>query len=173
VKTLDNVIQLSIFDLKSYEVLTPGSSITLTWSRGNVLVQRTFILIKRDYLEMVGGRIYFDRTPCNYGGERVWFMCPNCDRRCAVLYGNDFVCRGCIGIRYYTSQIEDDIARAKRKFEKFKAKAFGNAIPYIRPARQHRRTHAKNLFYLDALEAKQNHYLIVALNALKKMTPNS
>lgn len=172
-KTLDNVIQLSIFYLKKRGVLTAGSSINMAWTRGDEIVLRTMIFIEQDHLEMVGGNIYFDRTPCTYGGERVWFFCPKCDRRCAVLYGNDFVCKHCIDIRYYASQAEDDIARAKRKFEKFKKKAFGNANPYIKPAWQHRRTFIKNLTRLDELQAKRNHFLMVTLNALKKMASNS
>ena len=29
-------------------------------------------------------RVNFDRTPCNYGGTRSWFICPSCGRRCEV-----------------------------------------------------------------------------------------
>jgi hypothetical protein len=30
--------------------------------------------------------VELDRTACNYGGERPWWLCPECGRRCAVLY---------------------------------------------------------------------------------------
>jgi hypothetical protein len=38
-------------------------------------------------------------TPCTFGGERRWFLCPRCGRRCAVLY-EGYRCRLCIRGRY-------------------------------------------------------------------------
>src|SRR5688572_6439361 len=42
------------------------------------------------------------RTPCNYGGSRVWFVCPACSHRAAKLYQRQdrFACRRCQGLRY-------------------------------------------------------------------------
>lgn len=47
-------------------------------------------------------------TPCNFGGERLWFMCPltvdnrACNRRVGVLYecGNFWGCRHCLNLTY-------------------------------------------------------------------------
>ena len=40
-------------------------------------------------------------TPCHYGGERVWFQCPECGRRCGVLYLSWRVaCRHCFDMVY-------------------------------------------------------------------------
>ena len=47
--------------------------------------------------------ILLERTPCNYGGERVWFRCPvaGCRRRAAILYGEEiFACRICRQLAY-------------------------------------------------------------------------
>jgi len=32
--------------------------------------------------------VSLDSTRCNYGGERIWFLCParGCSRRVAILY---------------------------------------------------------------------------------------
>ncbi len=30
--------------------------------------------------------VALDRTDCNYGGSRPWWLCPQCERRCAILY---------------------------------------------------------------------------------------
>ncbi|OZA17971.1 MAG: hypothetical protein B7Y02_02040 [Rhodobacterales bacterium 17-64-5] len=38
------------------------------------------------------------QTPCHLGGHRNWFLCPLCDRRCAILYL--LHCRKCIDGRY-------------------------------------------------------------------------
>jgi hypothetical protein len=27
-----------------------------------------------------------ERTLCNYGGDRVWWSCSQCERRCATVY---------------------------------------------------------------------------------------
>jgi len=47
-------------------------------------------------------RIPLERTPCNYGGERPWFLCSRCNKRIAVLYGADvlFLCRHCYQLPY-------------------------------------------------------------------------
>ena len=40
-------------------------------------------------------------TPCNYGGNRLWFECPQCRRRVGVLYGcKVFSCRYCKNLNY-------------------------------------------------------------------------
>lgn len=40
-------------------------------------------------------------TPCHYGGQRAWFICPVCGHRRAVLYfGDTMLCRTCGGLNY-------------------------------------------------------------------------
>lgn len=45
-------------------------------------------------------------TPCNYGGVRYWFNCPNCHKRVAKLYFKQsmFYCRSCHALNYATQQ---------------------------------------------------------------------
>ena len=64
-------------------------------------------------------RAWFDRTPCNYGGERLWFLCPHCGKRVAVLYGAGirFLCRHCYELPY-GSQNETYMDRMMRKARK-------------------------------------------------------
>lgn len=51
-------------------------------------------------------------TQCHLGGQRHWWQCPRCDRRCAILYGGAvFICRKCAGLHYPTQHSND--------FEKF------------------------------------------------------
>lgn len=47
-----------------------------------------------------GVRIPISRTPGPFGGMRNWFLCPQCDRRCVLLYGDTYVCRICARGRY-------------------------------------------------------------------------
>lgn len=55
------------------------------------------------------------RTPCTFGGERVWFSCPRCRQRCAKLFlrWGHFRCRSCNQIAYQ-SQSEDLMGRMWR-----------------------------------------------------------
>ena len=61
------------------------------------------------------------RTPCTYGGERVWFLCPCCARRVAILYlGNPmFACRQCSRLAY-ASQRKSATDRAARRADKIR-----------------------------------------------------
>ena len=48
---------------------------------------------------MVADRwVGFTSTPCHLVGRRYWFLCPGCERRCAILYPH--LCRVCIKGRY-------------------------------------------------------------------------
>ena len=66
-----------------------------------------------------GSRILYiaiERTACNYGGSRPWFLCPGCRGRCAVLYESryGFECRCCLRL-VHTSVTEDKFDRLRRK----------------------------------------------------------
>jgi len=52
-------------------------------------------------------RIIIDNTPCHYGRQRPWFRCPNCIRRCAIIYlgGQGFHCRKCYQLPYRSQQV--------------------------------------------------------------------
>lgn len=42
-----------------------------------------------------------ERTECHLGGERVWWQCPRCSKRAALLYGGrELACRHCWGLTY-------------------------------------------------------------------------
>lgn len=46
-------------------------------------------------------------TNCNYGGDRTWFLCPACDRRCAILWGGiEFVCGECCRLSYPSQRLQ-------------------------------------------------------------------
>jgi hypothetical protein len=69
-------------------------------------------------------------TPCNFGGERPWFVCPGdrCGRRVAILYGPGkyFLCRNRYDLRY-ESQREDKKNRALRRAQKIRQRLGGSA----------------------------------------------
>jgi hypothetical protein len=69
-------------------------------------------------------------APCNFGGERPWFICPGAGRgrRVAVLYGlgRYFLCRHCYDL-CYESQREDKTHRALRRAQKIRKRLEGSA----------------------------------------------
>lgn len=57
-------------------------------------------------------------TPCNYGQQRVWFACPHCGRKAALLYlGFKLACRRCHKMAYEV-QRESLLDRKCRKLDK-------------------------------------------------------
>lgn len=79
-------------------------------------------------------------TPCNYGGHRAWFLCPDCGRACAVLYGlsrrGSFACRTCLHLAY-ASETESPVDRCWRAQRKLEAKLTEDGD---RPSGMRRRT---------------------------------
>ena len=69
-------------------------------------------------------------TPCNFGGERPWFLCPGagCGRRVVVLYGPGryFLCRHCYDLSY-ESRREDGTHRALRRAQRIRERLGGSA----------------------------------------------
>lgn len=64
--------------------------------------------------------IPFTSTATQFGGKRVWFACPSCQKRCRIIYGGCyFRCRRCHGLRY-ESQYEDAISRAASQRHKLR-----------------------------------------------------
>jgi hypothetical protein len=61
-----------------------------------------------DYLFGNGIEIPLTKTPCYFGGERFWFICPDCHRRVSILYrprySSFFLCRHCHDLTYQSTQ---------------------------------------------------------------------
>ncbi len=117
--TTESQRSIDIRWLKKHGCLQHGGTGSLSWSWDGVetgsigyRVEKDRILLKYRYRpqgrdwETVEQKISFNRTPCNYGGYRTWFLCPRCQRRVAVLYGAGkyFFCRHCYGLAYSSQQ---------------------------------------------------------------------
>lgn len=64
-----------------------------------------------------------ERTPCNFGGHRIWFRCPTlrCGRRVKKLYAVQrlFGCRKCLCLDY-PAQRTDRIGRVELRANKIR-----------------------------------------------------
>jgi hypothetical protein len=132
---------------------------TLTWSRGDHVTGRIGYHLRPDHMRLVylsgpeGNRQSVDErfelafTDQKLGGQRLWIVCPSCQRRCRVLYGGRyFRCRKCWRATY-ESQYEryrvPGLSSAQRVREKLGGEA-GMAYCFPRkPKGMHWRTYRR------------------------------
>ncbi len=61
--------------------------------------------------------LFMAATPCPMGGQRWWFTCTLCSRRCARLFRSPsgfLECRKCCGLTYKTQQVHNKASRHGR-----------------------------------------------------------
>ncbi len=165
--TAECSLPLDIRKLKREGCLTPGVCFSWQWSFGGNVRSSIGITVHEDYLKLqythkkteeIKQRIYFNRTPCNYGGDRIWFTCPHCDRRCAVVYGAGkyFSCRKCYNLTYETCN-ETPRDRLSSKANKLRKKIGArpgcfNDLPIFKPKGMHEKTWQKIRYQINRLE---------------------
>jgi hypothetical protein len=118
-------------------LLKPGYSCGWQWSRNGETIASINLKVDTDRVTLDyrnrpnGGEwqtmnypVRLVWTPCHYGGQRAWWLCPavGCGRRVAVLYGGSvFACRHCQQLAY-KSQRETPDSRAYRQANKLRAR---------------------------------------------------
>ncbi len=170
--TTESQHRIDIRWLKKQKYLRPCTMGSLSWSCGDETTGSINFRMEADRIildyrhrprggewEPVEQVISFDRTHCNYGGQRTWFLCPGCYKRVAILYGAGkyFFCRHCYGL-VYSSQQESKADRFMRKARKIRKRlgASNNLMEPIlfKPNNMHQKTfdrlrreaeHANNL----------------------------
>lgn len=122
---VEHMRRLDVRQLARAGYLEPGQSYAWSWTATDIRVKvgddRLELAYRANDRDMRYG-IWLDRTPCTYGGTRIWWSCPaiGCGRRCAVLYGGPtFACRRCYRLAY-ASQREEPDDRARRRAEKIR-----------------------------------------------------
>ena len=113
--------------------------------------------------------IYFSETPCNFGGNRKWFLCNRCHNRVSKLrfYGRSLVCGRCIGVGYKSQRL-NKARRLQNRAKKIKEE-LGMETPASlcrlveesdRPKGMHRST-------FSARRLKANFFISKAINLWK------
>ena len=140
--TTEGYHRIDVPYLRRHGNLRPGTVFNLSWSRGGMqtgsIQGRTTsnsIILSYSHKRGESGEwqrkeypVELVRTPCHYGGERTWFLCPaqGCGRRVAVLYGGGiFACRQCHQL-VYESQREQPHYRALRRIQAVRVKLGGS-----------------------------------------------
>lgn len=138
----ENSLALDLRILRRRGRLAAGQSFPWSWSRdgepcGSIAVSVLEHSIRLSYVWTGPGdervsRAYemaLERTPCPFGGARIWFRCRWCGRRCAVIYGLSgdgyFGCRRCLRLAY-ACEAEDLCGRLWRKQRKLEARLADN-----------------------------------------------
>jgi len=123
----EHMKRLNLVRLRRDGALRSGAASTIGWSCGGEETSSIGIVAAGDALRLiyrarngdgswfaVDEMVRFLVTKPAFGGERFWFACPGCGRRCRVLFGGvRFRCRRCHGLRY-SSQSETRADRASR-----------------------------------------------------------
>jgi hypothetical protein len=161
--TLDDLRAVDLRYLRRHGMLEPGRCGTLRWSRAGretgsiglrcsgdaVLLSYRVASWRGTEAEDVEERVPLVRTAQPFGGERLWFACPDCGRRCAVLYGGRrFRCRLCVDAPY-GSQREPAHERLLRRVQTLRARLGGDLYASLdmpfppRPKRMRRATYRR------------------------------
>lgn len=134
--TTDSLRAIDVRRLARDGMLRPGSSGTWRWIRSGVVVASLWTHAEPDRVVLMRrlcGRgtewrhehhpVRIERTRCNLGGSRPWFVCPiaGCGRRVAILYDNDrsYACRQCYRLAYPSTR-ENRGFRAIRRAERIR-----------------------------------------------------
>lgn len=129
--TVSDMRRLDVRKMKREGCLEHGASGRWCWSRDGETVASVCYQALPGALRLVYNvteqgkgpesldyRVGLEWTPCYYGGARVWFQCPTCGRRVAILYGGRvFACRECHRL-VYDCQRETPDERVSRQLDK-------------------------------------------------------
>ncbi len=116
--TTEGLPRLDVRALAHKGCLQPGTLATIAWDNGATVTTEVTLacpdVITLDYCASdptgswlpIHEDVSLTRTPCTFGSSRVWFACPGCGIRCAILYalGSRFRCRGCHHIAYASTR---------------------------------------------------------------------
>lgn len=74
-----------------------------------------------EFLFFEGAHFETTWSETNFGGRRQWFLCPDCNRRCAIIYRADrtqrWGCRLCLNGRYRSEHMSPRDRRLHAAFK--------------------------------------------------------
>ncbi len=153
--TLEETRRLDIRQLRKAGYLENGKTGSWSWHRGDEhygsinietfseftkLAYRIYSRDSKNESHIINQKIYLEKTPCNYGGFRSWFLCPKCGRRVEILalQNNRFYCRHCHKLPYGSNR-EPMISRLIRKRDKIE-KMISSSLYAKKPKGMHQKT---------------------------------
>ena len=106
---VDDLDALDLAWLRRQGAQEPGCRGSVSWTDGSgdrrsvryLLCQAGLYLTRPDSPPAASEFIPIVTLPAPFGGERHWFKCPRCSRRCRIIYrAPSFRCRTCAGAQY-------------------------------------------------------------------------
>ena len=136
--TTEDLPRIDIRVLKRQGVLQPNYPGIFSWKIDNPIdgpmsfeIHRGWLSVEylstyNDHKSKHTEDIAFDRTPCHFGGNRYWFLCPCCKTRIATIYklNNVYRCRHCHNLPF-RSQSESELDRVIRQAHKLRQRLGG------------------------------------------------
>ena len=130
-RTTADALRLDIRRLHREGLLTPGNTFSRQWTSrgekiGGIQVKAQADCVILSYRSSIAGGewqqfeypVAITWTDCNFGGRRIWFLCPECRRRVLILFARTtFACRHCHQLVYRCQRI-DEIGRAHSRMFK-------------------------------------------------------
>lgn len=162
----DDMPCLDIRYLKRNGCLVENRSTTISWSRNKRRTASIELTAHQTYLRLAYQfnnqayeyDIHYTYTDCHLGGKRHWFICPQCGKRVACLYGGGvFSCRTCHNLVYPVTQ-ENKLEREARKLNNIRA-SLGWENGFLwgyggKPKHMHWKTYHKIMAKYEPLEAQ-------------------
>lgn len=114
---------------------------------------------------------WLETTPCNFGGSRWWWRCPNCSRRCARLFivTGGLGCLRCLRMAHLVQRMTPIDRSWRRTAKAERALGFDGA-----PKRRlHQRTKERLFATLEREEAVRDEAFVAALGWLLDKLPAS
>ncbi|WP_052353849.1 hypothetical protein [Neobacillus jeddahensis] len=153
-------------EIKGFKGNLNGRTLRMSWNNGEKSIG---IKTNVDHIVLF---YYADEEPIkeNVGiestkvgfGERLWFCCPECDKKTARLYlvGKYFRCRDCHQLTYSSCQESGDpldylylkIRRLQRKLGLDGKGVDPYALPYFKPKNMHYKTFIKLRNQLESIQ---------------------
>jgi hypothetical protein len=163
--TVEETYRLDIRDLKG---CMDGRDLKMSMNNGKISFR---IITKNDHIilaysaneEPIKENVNIESTKVGFG-ERLWFCCPECDRKTARLYiiGKYFRCCDCHQLTYLTCQESGDpldylalkIRRLQRRLGLDGKDIL--AIPYFKPKNMHQKTFSRLRLQLQHAQTERD-----------------
>ena len=150
---LDDYLKIDVRQLSRDGYLEEGCRKCLGWRVDGEIVGPVVIAAGSDCVEIFdgmsttgqrwfGASVHLTETSVTYGTRR-WFVCPECDRRCALLYivsTQTLVCRVCLGAPYLSASLGKSARLQERRWDARRALFMDADGDFHRPKGMHQET---------------------------------
>lgn len=185
---VERCLSIDIRQLQKENVLNlKGKLLMCDWTKSGEKVASIGMIPKESHLlltylmnkERITTPIYYEESETGYG-ERKWFTCPYCSKKCALLYlkGKYFACRKCHGLNYKSSQLSGDIDYYHDQLMKICKILNGEynpmtVFPPYKPKGMHHKTYAKYYAKYIQLAEKRDQMFIAGAQAILDRSPKT